>query len=143
MHVIFHVNGAAVIIRKEDYRHLFAYLATILRERDCLPLKINGVEDHVHLLFSISRVCSISEIVRDLKKYSTLFLRQVDPHYYCFSWQRGYGAFSVSPNALDATLQYIEKQEEHHKIKTYRDEFMAILDEYQIPYDSKYLLEDD
>ena len=116
-----------------------AYLAKMLREQDCETLIVNGVEDHVHSLFALSRTHSIASVVKEIKRTSSGLAKELSPTLAKFHWQSGYGAFSVSQSNLDGVIRYIENQEEHHKRVTFQDEYCAFLKAYGIEYDERYV----
>ncbi len=117
---------------------MHAYLATVLRTHDCETLLVDGAKDYVHLLFALSRNYSISQIVKEIKRTSSSWVKEVSPPTQRFHWQNGYGAFSVSPSNLDEVVQYIEKQEQHHRRITFQDEYRAFLKKYDVEYDERY-----
>ena len=118
---------------------MHAYLANVLRSHDCETIIVGGVEDHVHSLFALSRKYSISHIVKEIKRTSSAWIKDVSPNQRRFHWQRGYGAFSVSQSQLEEVSSYIERQEEHHKRVTFQDEYRAFLKKYAIEYDERYV----
>jgi len=115
------------------------FLATMLRTQDCETLIVNGVEDHVHALFALSRTHAIASVVKEIKRTSSGWIKEVSPKLAKFHWQGGYGAFSVSQSNLEEVIRYIENQEEHHKRVTFQDEFRALLKPYDIEYDERYV----
>ena len=118
---------------------MHAYLAKMLREQDCETLIVNGVEDHVHALFALSRTHAIASVVKEIKRTSSGFAKELSPSLAKFHWQGGYGAFSVSQSSLEEVVRYIENQEEHHKRVTFQDEYRAFLRAYCIAYDERYV----
>jgi len=115
------------------------YLATMLRKQDCETLIVNGVEDHVHALFALSRTHSIADVVKEIKRTSSSWVKELSPKLSKFHWQGGYGAFSVSQSNLEDVVRYIKNQEEHHKRVTFQDEYRAFLKAYGITYDERYV----
>ena len=115
------------------------YLATTLREQDCETLIVNGVEDHIHALFALSRTHSIASVVKDIKRTSSSWVKDLSPKLAKFYWQAGYGAFSVSQSNLKEVVRYIENQEEHHRRVSFQDEYLAFLRAYGIEYDERYV----
>jgi len=97
------------------------------------------VEDHVHLAIRISRQITIADLIEKLKSSSSKWIKSQSPVFVDFAWQRGYGAFSVGPSDLDALVQYIDKQEEHHRKQDFQDEFRMFLRKYGIEFDERYL----
>ena len=116
-----------------------AYLAKMLRQQDCETLVVNGVEDHIHGLFALSRTHSIASVVKEIKRTSSAFAKELSPNQAKFHWQHGYGAFSVSQSNLEEVIRYIENQEEHHKRVSFQDEYRAFLKAYGIEYDERYV----
>ncbi|MCE9565627.1 MAG: transposase [Planctomycetes bacterium] len=116
---------------------LHAFIGGLLRNRKGMLLAAGGIPDHIHLLVRLVADRSISDIVRDIKSNSCSWLheRGVMP----FAWQDGYGAFTLNPSGIPAVTAYINNQVEHHANKTFRDEFLTLLNEHQIEYDEKYL----
>ena len=112
--------------------------AYVLRSHGCDTLIVGGVEDHVHALFGLSRNYSISEIVKEIKRTSSSWVKEQSAQSK-FSWQRGYGAFSVSQSHLEQVIKYIEQQGEHHRRKTFQDEYRAFLKKYYADYDERYV----
>ena len=115
------------------------YLAKMLREQDCVTLIVNGVEDHVHSLFALSRTYSIASGFKEIKRTSSGWVEEFSRKLQDFHWQRGYGAFSVSQSNLDEVTRYIEKQEENHKRVNFQDEYRALLKAHGVAYDEGYV----
>lgn len=118
---------------------MHGYLAKVLRTHDCPTLVVGGCDDHVHALFTLSRNYSIAQIVREIKRTSSAWIKTVERRYSKFHWQAGYGAFSVSQSHVSQVEHYIMRQEQHHKRKTFQDEFRAFLKKYEIEYDERYV----
>jgi REP element-mobilizing transposase RayT len=97
------------------------------------------MEDHVHLLFRLGRKRSLAEIVEEVKKSSSKWIKTKGPQYKDFYWQSGYGAFSIGQSGIDALKAYIANQKEHHRKKTFQEEFREFLAKYQIEYDERYV----
>jgi REP element-mobilizing transposase RayT len=139
-HLIFSTKNRFPFLSDKKLRNdTNAYLAKMLRNHDCETLMVNGVEDHTHALFALSRTHSIASVVKEIKRTSSAFAKELSPTLAKFHWQNGYGAFSVSQSNLDETIRYIETQEEHHKRVTFQDEYRAFLKAYGITYDERYL----
>ena len=99
---------------------------------------VGGVEDHVHLLIGLRADRSLAETVREVKRCSTLWVHD-ELRFPGFAWQAGYAAFTVSPSARDSVIRYIENQEQHHQMRTFRDELVEFLDKAGVEYDPRYL----
>ena len=143
IHTVFHIKSTSVTIRNEDRGALYEYMGGILNHIGCLPIRINGVDDHVHLLCLLSRTVSTAKMMEEVKQRSSCWIKTIDPRYYrYFAWQNGYGAFSVSPSLVKRVEKYIDNQEEHHRTTTFRDEYVAILKDHDVPFNEDYLWTD-
>ncbi len=116
---------------------LHEYLGGTIRGLDGVPLKIDGVEDHVHALIGLKPTHCIADFVRELKKASSVWTKE--NHDRDFEWQEGYSVFSVSASMLDTVSAYIENQEEHHRKTSFTDELKRLLEKHGVKYDPKYL----
>jgi REP element-mobilizing transposase RayT len=114
-------------------------MGTCLKTEGCSPIKIGGYDDHVHLLFNLSRKSSTSEVMQALKANSSRMLKDKGPGLREFSWQEGYAAFSVSPGEASRVIEYIATQEQHHRKKTFQEELLEMLNQAGMEYDEKYL----
>jgi REP element-mobilizing transposase RayT len=101
--------------------------------------RVGGIADHVHLAIRLARTADVASVVQELKASSSQWLKTKLPRLRRFAWQRGYGAFSVSPADLDALTRYIDAQEEHHRTVTFQDELRALLRKYGVEHDQRYL----
>ncbi|MBP3764009.1 MAG: transposase [Bacteroidales bacterium] len=137
VHMVFHIKSGTQPIAAADTARLFSYIGGIVRSEGGMPVEIGGTGTHVHALFSLPPTKSMSDFARVLKSKSSRWLK--DLGYTHFSWQEGYGAFSVSPSTMPKVVNYIRNQEEHHRRHTFKEECMMFFDAYRIPYDEKYL----
>lgn len=137
VHVIFSTKDRRPVLVEEILPELFAYLATVARNAGCDCYRVGGVADHVHLAIRLSRTKSVAEIVEELKSSSSRWLKTKGVSE--FAWQRGYAAFSVGPADLDALVGYIAGQEEHHRKRSFQDEFRALLKRYGVEFDERYV----
>src|SRR5262245_1299956 len=126
------------LIRKEWRLRFHQYLGGTVRGLNGVPLKVGGVEDHVHLLVALKPVHRISDFVRELKKAASDWISQISAEQ--FYWQDGYSIFSADPDSIDRIADYIERQEEHHRQESFEDELKRLLEKHGIQYDPKYLL---
>ena len=139
-HLIFSTKSRFPFLNDKKLRtDMHAYLAQVLRQQNCETLIVNGVEDHVHALFALSRTHSLASVVKEVKRTSSGFAKEISQSLAKFQWQSGYGAFSVSQSNLDEVIRYIENQEEHHKRVTFQDEYRAFLKAYGIKFDERYV----
>lgn len=118
---------------------LHPYLSVVLNDHDCPSLQVGGVEDHVHLLFGLSRTTTIAQIVEAIKTSSSKWVKTKDERYGDFHWQAGYGAFSVSSSQVSRVIRYIQNQPDHHRRFSFQDEFRRILQRHQVEFDEWYV----
>ncbi len=139
LHAVFSTTDRCPFLTNIDLRHsLHGYLGEISKRLDCAPLRVGGVEDHVHILARLSRTVTQADWIKELKRASSLWLKS-QPSLAGFSWQGGYGCFSVSVSNLETVTAYIENQEEHHKKLTFQHELRALLKKHGEAWDEKYL----
>jgi len=124
----------------KSQKRVFSYVSAILKTLGHFPLAVNGMYDHIHIFCGMKPSLSISETVKEVKRVSTNFI--IDEGLLRnFHWQNGYGAFSYSRSQIDGVIKYIMGQREHHKKKTFRDEYIEFLKKFEIEYDPKYLFQ--
>ena len=140
-HIVFSTHGREPQITDELCPRLYEYFSGILRNKDCKLIKAGGTADHVHLLSILSREISVSDILRDVKTNSSKWIHKTFPEPTDFAWQRGYGAFNVGYREVDKVEAYVQTQVEHHRVKTFKEEFVELLDAHDVDYDFKYLWE--
>jgi len=137
LHLIFSTKNRERNILPQHKNELFSYLAGTLNGLGCTTIIVGGMPDHVHLLFAMCTTKGVSDIVRDVKANATRWYKQ---RLGCnFAWQQGYGVFSVSQSKVDVVRNYISRQEEHHRKKTFQEEYREFLESYKIKYDEKYV----
>ncbi|MFM2198811.1 MAG: hypothetical protein RLZZ505_2243 [Verrucomicrobiota bacterium] len=139
VHLVFSTKNREPIITDSVRGSLHAYMATVLQNLNCHPVLINSVEDHIHLLFELARTVSISEAVEDVKKSSSKWIKEQGPEFRNFAWQTGYGVFAVSESNVETVRQYIADQREHHRKKTFQDEYRAFLKRHNVAFDERYV----
>jgi len=139
--VIFAVKGRTSLIGASWEEELFKYITGIITNKDQKLLAINGMPDHIHILIGMKPACCLSDLVREVKKASNAFVKEKKFVKYKFDWQEGYGAFSYSHSALNNVIAYIQNQKEHHKKKTFKQEYIGFLKKFEVEYDSTYLFE--
>ncbi|MGQ0739895.1 MAG: IS200/IS605 family transposase [Bacteroidota bacterium] len=119
---------------------LYGYIHGIIKNKNCKLYRINGVEDHLHIFSDLHPSVSLSDLVKDIKVASSIWLKS-NPHFPDFEgWQDGYGAFTYSDREKDKIINYVNGQKEHHRSENFSDEFMRLLKENGIEFDEKYLL---
>ncbi len=121
---------------------LFRFLVGIAQNNRVYVMEINGTPDHIHLLIRGNTEMSVSKLVRDMKTSSTKMIRNNFPELAGFSWQPGFGVFSVSRSHVAAVQEYIKGQKEHHTTRSYKEEFLKLLERNNIAYDMKYVFEE-
>ena len=139
LHIVFSTKNRQHLIYPEIEMELYSYLAGICNNLECYPIKIGGHTDHVHVLCSLSKKLPLIKLLEELKSHSSKWKKTKDNRLNNFYWQNGYGAFSVNYQGLNAVQKYIENQHEHHKKKTFQDEYRLFLQEYQADYDERYV----
>ena len=140
VHTVFSTKERRPFLRDVSVREeLHRYLGGILNQLECQPIIVGGVADHVHLLACLSRTCPVAEMVKELKRGSSLWIKQRDCALDDFAWQAGYGVFSIGFSQIEATRRYVAEQERHHRKCTFQDELRRLLDRYQVAYDERYV----
>ena len=136
-HLIFATKNREPSIGASWRAELHSYLGGVVKGLDALPQGIGGVADHVHLLVSLKPTHCLSDFMRELKKSSSAWIRQ--SHFPAFHWQEGYAAFTVSASARDSVKQYIANQEEHHRVKSFREELIGFFKKSGVEFEEQYL----
>jgi len=140
LHIVFSTKERFPFLSDEDVRRqVHAFLEGIAKKLNCPPLLIGGVSDHVHILIQLGRSVSQADLVKELKRGSNLWIQERFPHIAKFSWQAGYGAFSVSTSNVEAVRTYIANQAEHHAKVAFQDEFRAFLEKHGVAFDERYV----
>jgi REP element-mobilizing transposase RayT len=140
LHIVFSTKGRRPFLQNSTILdEAFRILGGICNNQGCPVLRVGGVADHVHVLCRLGKGISISDLIKELKRESTLAIKTKSPELRDFYWQKGYGAFSVSPGHVDALLKYIANQHEHHKKETFQDEFRRLLTNYGLKWDESYV----
>jgi REP element-mobilizing transposase RayT len=139
--LVFAVKGRENLLQKPWRDEVFKYISGIIKGKNQKPIIVNGVSDHVHVFVGIRPSMSISDLVRDIKNNSSNFINEHKFIKGKFSWQEGYGAFSYSHSQIKNVYEYIANQEEHHRKKTFKEEYLDFLHKFEIEYDEKFLFE--
>jgi putative transposase len=140
VHTVFSTKDRRPFLRDKPLREeLHRYLGGILTNLECQPVIVGGVEDHVHLLCALSRTCNAAEMVKEVKRGSSLWLKTKSPELSDFAWQNGYGIFSIGFAQIESVRDYIAGQEEHHRKVSFQDEFRQLLKRYEIEFDERYV----
>jgi REP element-mobilizing transposase RayT len=140
VHTIFSTKDRRPFLRDKLLRdQMHRYLGGILANLDCQPIIVGGVEDHVHLLCSLSRTSDAAAIVKEVKRGSSLWIKTADRDLNDFAWQNGYGIFSIGFSQVSAARKYIATQEIHHRQVSFQDEFRGLLRKYELEFDERYV----
>ncbi len=118
---------------------LFGYLASVGRDLGCEVFRVGGVADHVHLAVDLSRTVTVADFVKKVKQTSSMWIKEQSGGPRRFEWQAGYGAFSVGQSQLQGLVDYIDGQEEHHRKRTFQEEYRALLTKYGVEADERYV----
>ena len=140
LHMVFSTEERRPLLRDKPLREeVHRYLGGILTHLDCQPLIIGGVEDRVHLLFAHSRTATVADVVKELKRGSSVWLKTKSPELADFAWQNGYGVFSIGQSQVEDVRAYIAGQEEHHRKISFQEEFRRLLQRDEIAFDERYV----
>lgn len=137
--VVFAVKGRNCLILPSWQDELYKYITGIVQNKNQKMLAINGVHDHIHFLIGMKPSCCLSDLVREIKKSSNKFINEKRFIKYKFEWQEGYGAFSYSHSALDNVIAYIQRQKEHHKKLSFREEYVLFMKKFNLDFKEDYL----
>jgi len=138
-HCVFSTKDRRRMIDNELAEKLWPYIGGIARENGMTALRVGGVEDHIHILLSLPSTIPISKAMQIIKAVSSKWIHETFPHHRNFSWQEGYGAFSIGVSQVETTIEYINNQQKHHEQFSYEGEFVAILKKHGIEYDERYV----
>ena len=142
LHIIFSTKNRFPFLNDGDLqKRMHAYLARVFNEHDSPAIEVGGTGDHVHILCLLSRNYAIREVIKKAKANSSSWAKALGGRCRKFSWQLGYGVFSIHQSQIEPIRKYIQSQAEHHRRKTFQEEYLEILHEYQMPYDERYLWE--
>ena len=140
LHIVFSTKHHIPYLIPKIKARLIPYIGGIAKQNGLKLIKGGGTRDHLHVLISAIPTITIAKAVQYLKGGSSYWIHKTFPKLTNFEWQKGYGAFSISIKQIDQVVSYIENQEEHHRIKTYKEEFIELLKIHKIDFDDKYLL---
>mgnify|MGYP006307689323 CR=1 FL=1 len=139
VHAVFSTKKRYPFIKAEIESELFAYMGDSIKRLKGIPILINGIANHVHVFSTLPKLITVPKLIEELKRNSSRWIKSKGVSYQRFAWQNGYGAFSVSESQLRIVLQYIQRQKEHHKKRSFQEEFIEILEKHNIEYDPKYI----
>ena len=139
IHITFSTKHRVPLIHQPVEDELYSYIGGICKQLECSPIKIGGYTDHIHILCMLSKKIALMKLLEEVKAHSSKWMKTKGTMLKNFYWQNGYGAFSVNPSEIDKVITYIENQKEHHKKKTFQDEYRAFLTKYKVEYDERYI----
>jgi len=139
IHLVFSTKGRLAMIFPDLQNRLWAYMGGIARENQMKALSIGGMQDHVHMLLSLPGTLPVAKAVQLIKGCSSKWVHDTFVDFRKFAWQEGYGAFSVNASLLEETIRYIDRQPQHHKQKTFQEEYIEFLKRHQIDYDERFV----
>ncbi len=141
IHAVFAVKGRENLLKPEWEERLYRYITGIVTNKGQKMLAIIGAYDHIHFLIGMKPSCCFADLVREVKKASTEFIRNSKFLRFQFQWQEGYGAFSYAHSQLTNVIGYTKNQKEHHENRNFREEYVELLEKFDIKYDEQYLFE--
>ena len=139
LHLVFSTKDRARLILPEFSSELFAYMAGICSSVKSHAYKIGGTANHVPVACSLPRTISVGDLLEEVKTGSSKWMKTKSPRCSSFAWQAGYGAFSCGQSQLPVLIRYIDKQPQHHGVKSFEEEFLELLKIYEVEYDERYL----
>jgi putative transposase len=139
LHIVFNTKNREPWLDANVGSSMHAYLATICRDLGSEFVHAGGVSDHVHITTALPRTITQAKLIEQIKKTSSKWIKSVDRRYHGFLWQRGYAAFSVSPSQLKAVLKYVDEQQEHHRTRTFQEEYRELLRKHGVAFDERYV----
>jgi REP element-mobilizing transposase RayT len=139
IHLIFSTKNRANLIVPEIEEELYKYIGGICNNLDCKPLQIGGTTDHIHIICTLSKKISLIDLLEEVKSSTSKWIKSKGNKFRQFYWQNGYGSFTVSPDRVQLVKKYISNQKEHHRVKTFQEEYLAILKKFKSEYDERYV----
>ncbi|OUD35391.1 IS200/IS605 family transposase [Flavobacterium sp. FPG59] len=139
--IVFAVKNRQALIASSWEEELYKYVTGIVQNKGQKMLAINGMPDHIHIFIGMKPSCCLSDLVREVKKASNGFIKEKEFSKYKFEWQEGFGAFSYSHSSLDNVIGYIKNQKEHHKNRSFKEEYIDFLEKFNIEFKNEYLFE--
>ncbi len=138
-HIVFSTKNREKVLNKENREKLFRYIWGVLKNNNCVLYRINGVEDHLHIITHIHPTITVSSLINDIKVSSSKWIKEENLFNNFSLWQVGYGAFTYSIKEKAVLINYVKNQESHHKTISFRDEYIELLKHHEIEFDEKYL----
>ena len=142
-HIVFAVKGRSNYISEQWKDELYKYISGIIANKNQKLMIVNGMPNHIHLLIGTKPNCNLSDLIRDIKANSSKWINEKKFTNFHFEWQTGFGAFTVSQSGVPKVIEYIKNQEEHHRKKTFKEEYVEFLKAYQIDFKDEYLFDEE
>ncbi len=139
IHLVFSTKHREPWILTEIESELHAYCTTVVTNTGCPAVAIGGMADHIHVLFQLSRVRTIADVVEELKTSSSKWIKTKGVQFQGFHWQTGYAALSVGQSGCQQTIDYIRNQQEHHRVRSFQDELRLLMKKHQVEFDERYV----
>ena len=139
IHIVFSTKHRQPLIKPDIEAELHTYIGGVCNKLDCQSIKVGGYNNHIHILCMLSKKITLMQLVEKVKSNSSKWVKTKGKAYQNFYWQNGYGAFSVNPSQIDTVIAYIANQHNHHKKKSFEDEYKAFLKKYKVEYDERYV----
>ncbi len=136
--IVFSTKMRERTLQKDNRAELFKYMWGILKNKKCHLYRINGVEDHIHIVTHIHPTIALANLIKDIKLASSSYIKEKNLFSNFDGWQEGYSAFTYTIKEKDNLIEYVKNQEEHHKTKTFREELIELLKEHGVEFDEKY-----
>ena len=137
--IVYSTKNRKPVLKEERQDDLFKYLYGILKNKKCHVYIINGVEDHIHIVTHLHPTVALSSLIKDMKIASSKWIKEKNIFSDFIGWQDKYGAFTYSIKDKDRLIEYVKNQKKHHKTKSFKEEFIELLNEHEIDFDEKYL----
>ena len=139
-HISFHTWNSEKVLHNSENEELFKYIWGVIKNKKCLLYRINGVEDHIHIVCDLHPSIALADLVKDIKVSSSIWIKEKGIYPLFSNWAESYGAFTLSIREKDTIIRYVINQQEHHKREDFREEFIRLLKENDVDFDEKYLV---
>ena len=139
LHITFSTKHRQAFIFPPFEDELHSYIGGICKKLECYPVNVGGYTNHVHILCMLSKKIALMKLLEEVKSHSSKWMKTIHESLSNFYWQDGYGAFSVDPKDIDIVSAYIDNQHDHHGRITFQDEYRALLEQYNVDYDERYV----
>jgi len=142
IHIVYAVENRIILIKDQWREELHKYITGIIQNNKHKLIAINSMADHIHIFIGMKPIQALSDLLQDIKEYSSKWINRNKFVLGHFNWQAGYGAFSYSHSHIDSVVKYIQNQKRHHQKKTFRQEYIEFLEKFHVEYDERYIFKD-